>query len=184
MFATLQSLHAQRHRRYHTAAHINACLRHLDAHRDMAARPDLIEIAIWFHDAIYKPFSKTNEIDSAKMAVDFLDGQLPDAEIDAVQSMIELTQSHGHTTDPDTALMLDIDLSILAAPEPIYDQYVRDVRREYRWVPGPIFRKGRAKMLRHFLGMDIIYKTTALRADWETKARVNMARELEMMGLI
>lgn len=182
-FERLQKLHSQRHRRYHTAEHINACIRHLDHYRDLATRPELIEIAIWFHDAIYKPFSKTNEADSAKMAHLFLSGHRPDADVAAVTTMITLTQTHGQTDDPNTALMLDIDLSILATPPEVYDAYVRDIRHEYRWVPGPMFRKGRAKMLRHFLAMDRIYKTDALRAAWDAKARVNMARELVVMNL-
>lgn len=183
MLKTLQRLHSQRHRHYHTATHINACLRHLVARQALATRPDLIEIAIWFHDAVYKPFSKTNEADSAKMARDFLQGHLSETDVATVEIMIILTQTHGQTDDPDTALMLDIDLSILATSSDIYDSYTRDIRREYRWVPGPIFRNGRAKMLRHFLAMDRIYKTDALRSEWDAKARVNMARELMEMGL-
>lgn len=183
MFATLQRLHRQKHRHYHTAAHIQACLRHLDAQHDLAARPDLIEIAIWFHDAVYKPMSKTNEADSAAMARGFLHGHLPDPDVNTVETMILLTQTHGQTTDSDTALMLDIDLSILATPDDVYDHYTQDIRREYRWVPGPMFRKDRAKMLRHFLAMDRIYKTETLRQAWDAKARINMARELTVMGL-
>lgn len=117
------------------------------------------------------------------MARDFLQGHLSETDVTTVETMIILTQTHGQTDDPDTALMLDIDLSILATSSDIYDSYTRDIRREYRWVPGPIFRNGRAKMLRHFLAMDRIYKTDALRSEWDAKARVNMARELVEMGL-
>lgn len=184
IFERLQRLHAQRHRRYHTAEHINACLRHLDERCELAVRPELIEIAIWFHDAIYKPFSKTNEADSAKMARAFLSDHLPEADVTTVTTMIALTQTHGQADNPDTALMLDIDLSILATSPDIYDAYTRDIRREYRWVPGSVFRKGRAKILRHFLATDQIYKTEALRRDWDAKARINMARELSVMNLI
>lgn len=184
MFETLQRLHAQRHRHYHTAQHITACLQHLDTRRSLTNRHDLIEIAIWFHDAVYKPLSKTNEADSAAMACGFLDGHLPSCDVKTVETMILLTQTHGQTDDPDTALMLDIDLSILATPADVYDRYTLDVRREYRWVPGPMFRKGRAKMLRHFLAMDRIYKTETLRREWDALARVNMARELVAKNLI
>lgn len=183
MFETLQRLHSQRHRHYHTAEHINACLRHLDERRALATQLDLIEIAIWFHDAVYKPFSKANEAGSVKMADNFLRGHLPSDDVTTVVTMIKLTQTHGQTDDPDIALMLDIDLSILATPPDVYDGYTRDIRREYRWVPGPMFRKGRAKMLRHFLAMDRIYKTETLRREWDAKARVNMARELTVMSL-
>ena len=180
-FARLQTLHAQRHRHYHTAAHINAMLGHLDRLRSHAKRPDLIELAIWFHDAVYKPMSQTNERDSADMAVAFLSGHLPPDDVETVETMIVLTQTHGDTTDPDTALMLDIDLSILAAPPEAYQRYTEAIRREYRLVPGPLYRRGRAKVLRHFLDMPRIYKTDAVADAWESAARGNLVTELESM---
>lgn len=178
LFETLDRLHAQRHRHYHTAEHIAALLRHLDARRDLAARPDRIELALWFHDAVYKPRSKTNEADSADLARESLAGHLPKQDLDWIDRAIRLTADHGDTDDPDTALMLDLDLSVLAATPEVYDDYTVRIRREYRWVPGPLFRSGRAKVLRHFLAMPRIYKTDALAAEWEGRARQNLAREL------
>ena len=39
-------------RRYHNLSHIDACLKLLDTVRPLAQRPDALELAIWFHDAI------------------------------------------------------------------------------------------------------------------------------------
>ena len=181
-FERLQALHAEPHRHYHTAAHVNALLRHLDAERGHAARPDRIELAIWFHDAVYKPTSKTNEADSAAMARDALAPHLPPGDVDWVDRAIRLTADHGDTDDPDTALMLDLDLSVLGADAEVYDAYTRHVRREYRWVPGPLFRRGRRKVLAHFLAMPRIYKTERLAERWEKRARANMERELERLA--
>ncbi len=179
MFDRLATLHSERHRHYHTATHINAMLGHLDARRDTAARPDLIELAIWFHDAVYKPMSKTNEADSAEMARAYLAGHMEPDAVDWIDETIRLTANHGDTTDPDTALMLDIDLSILATAPDVYSDYTQRIRREYRWVPGPLYRKGRADVLRHFLAMPRIYKTDALADEWEAPARANLQAELE-----
>ena len=181
MFAQLVALHAEPHRAYHTAEHVNALLRHLDAHRDLAARPDIIELAVWFHDAVYNPGSKTNERDSADMAVTFLAPHLPADDVAAVERMIVLTADHGATDDPDTQLMLDIDLSILAAPPEVYQRYTEAIRREYRLVPAPLYRRGRAKVLRHFLDIPRIYKTDAVAEAWEAAARGNLMTELESM---
>ena len=178
MFAQLVALHAEPHRAYHTAEHVNALLRHLDAHRDLAARPDIIELAVWFHDAVYNPGSKTNERDSADMAVTFLAPHLPADDVAAVERMIVLTADHGATDDPDTQLMLDIDLSILAAAPDVYARYTRHVRQEFRRVPSFLFRRGRRKVLRHFLAMPRIYKRDELAALWEDRARANMQAEL------
>ncbi len=181
-FDRLAALHSERHRHYHTAAHINAMLGHLDARADMAERADLIELAIWFHDAVYKPMSKTNEADSADMARDFLHGQMEPDAVDWIDETIRLTANHGDTDDSDTALMLDIDLSILATAPDVYTDYTQRIRREYRWVPGPIYRRGRADVLRHFLAMPRIYKTDALAAEWEAPARDNLAAELQTLA--
>lgn len=72
IYADLIEAHSQTHRAYHTLEHIAACLKHLDQVKDMVDRPDEIELALWFHDAIYQPFSATNEEDSADWAVNLL----------------------------------------------------------------------------------------------------------------
>ncbi len=38
----------------------------------------MVEIAIFFHDIIYRPDSSTNEEDSAKLAVDFINDVVSD----------------------------------------------------------------------------------------------------------
>jgi predicted metal-dependent HD superfamily phosphohydrolase len=180
--AHLLKAYSERHRHYHTVEHLEACLAHLDEHWGEAARPELIEIALWFHDAVYRPMSKTNEADSAALARRFLAGQMDEARIEWVETAIQLTQNHGETDDPDTKLLLDIDLAILGAPPHVYETYVGHVRREFRWVPRPMFRKGRARILRHFLDMPQIYKTDRLAALLESRARDNLSGELRRIG--
>lgn len=180
-FELLDAAHAEPQRAYHTATHIKACLHHLDARRDLAERPDHIELALWFHDAIYKPMSKTNEADSADLAREHLGHHLSAEDMEWIDQAIRLTQTHGKSDDPDTQLLLDIDLSILAASPETYDQYTRDIRFEYRWVPGPLYRKGRRDVLRHFLDMRRIYKRDLLAEEWEAPARLNLSREMEQL---
>lgn len=51
-----------------------------------------------------------------------------------------------------TAVMLDIDLSVLGGREHAqYEVYERQIRREYAHVPWVDYRAGRAKVLNHFL---------------------------------
>ena len=181
-FNHLDRAHAERHRAYHTAEHIRACFRRLDERYNLARRPDRIELALWFHDAVYKPMSKTNEADSAALARDQLAPHLSEGDLDWIDQAICLTQTHGETTDSDTRLLLDIDLSILGANHDVYDTYRRNIRQEYKWVPGPLYRKGRRTVLEHFLSMDHIYKRAETRADWEAQARDNLSRELEQLN--
>ncbi|HKH20109.1 MAG TPA: hypothetical protein VKB53_04265 [Gammaproteobacteria bacterium] len=41
------------HRKYHTMQHLNECFDKLQEIRAAAVHPDEIELALWFHDAIY-----------------------------------------------------------------------------------------------------------------------------------
>jgi predicted metal-dependent HD superfamily phosphohydrolase len=41
-------------RRYHTLQHLRECLGHLEAVLDQVPDPAAIELALWFHDAVYE----------------------------------------------------------------------------------------------------------------------------------
>ena len=63
IFDKLVKAHAEPQRAYHTLDHIAACLRHLDGVKSKTVRLQEIEMALRFHDAVYQPFSATNEED-------------------------------------------------------------------------------------------------------------------------
>ena len=65
-----------------------------------------------------------------------------------VADLILATKHAAVPTDADARLVVDIDLSILGSAEERFDRYERDVRREYRWVPGFIYRRKRAEAFR------------------------------------
>ena len=67
-FERLRGAYAEPHRYYHTFKHIAACLEELDAARGLAAVFHEVEIALWFHDAVYAPTSTDNERRSAEWA--------------------------------------------------------------------------------------------------------------------
>jgi len=52
------------------------------------------------------------------------------------------------------------------------------VRQEYSHVPEPMFRSGRATVLKALEAMPRLYRTPAGRERWEGAARANLAREL------
>ncbi len=178
-YTSLIKEHADKTRAYHTLDHIAACLRHLDTVRDITDRPDEIEMALWFHDAVYQPFSKTNEDDSAEWAADWLqDRGAPRDVFCRVADLILATKSHKAHEDTDTQFMLDIDLSILGTDADTYDEFELNIRREYRHVPAFIFRKKRKAILEGFLKRDRLYMTGYFHDKFESSARINLIRTI------
>ena len=62
--------YAEPHRHYHTLQHLDACFAHFDAVRHQAVHPEEVELALWFHDAVYEIRDPTNETKSADWARD------------------------------------------------------------------------------------------------------------------
>lgn len=178
----LIAAHAQKHRAYHTLDHIAACLRHLDTIQNEMDKPEEVEMALWFHDAVYEPFSSTNEEDSAEWAADWLQERgAENAVITRIADHILDTKSHDTPDSLDGRYMLDIDLSILGTPPDIYDEFELNVRREYKRVPGFIFRKKRKAILEGFLAREQIYATEYFREKLERQARVNLVRAVSQL---
>src|SRR5438128_125494 len=65
----LSKRYAETHRAYHTIEHIVHCLDELEEARSLAADPVAVEMALWYHDAVYDPRSTNNEARSADMAL-------------------------------------------------------------------------------------------------------------------
>lgn len=165
------------HRAYHTAEHIEACLAHLERVKTELDRPHEVRLALWFHDAVYKIFSGTNEKDSADWAVKFLrENKAADDVIARIENLILITEHHANPSTKDEEFMLDIDLSILGAPKDVYDQFEINVRKEYKRVPKFVFRKKRKEILQSFLDMERVYKTEVFNAELEKTARENLRR--------
>jgi len=108
-YGALIKAHAEPHRAYHTLDHIAACLRHLDDVREQTDRPDEIEMALWFHDAVYAPFSATNEEDSAEWAADWLQERgLDKAATARIADYILETKSHDAPSTLDGRSMINL----------------------------------------------------------------------------
>lgn len=54
-WTVLHALYTDERRHYHTLHHVMACLEALDSIREEIDDPALVELALWFHDAIYLP---------------------------------------------------------------------------------------------------------------------------------
>lgn len=174
-FDSLRAAYSEPHRAYHTAEHLSACLRHLDEAADSAGAPDEIEIALWFHDAVYKTRAQDNERRSARWAVDFLGSAGASKDVTGrVERHIIATEHSAVPSEPDSALLVDIDLAILGSPADVYRVFETNIRREYKWVPGPLFRRKRAEVLSAFVKRPRIYATDRFHDRYEAAARRNL----------
>lgn len=178
-YTALIHAHGEKHRAYHTLDHIAACLRHLDDVKDQLTHPNEVEMALWFHDAIYEPFSGTNEEDSAEWAADWLqDMGLEKVAFIRIADHILATKTHDKPKSLDARFMLDIDLSILGSSPDVYDEFELNIRREYRRVPAFIFRKKRKAILEGFLKRESIFGTQHFQDTLESQARINLLRAI------
>lgn len=169
-------------RHYHNLEHLRQCLAEFDGVRDLCGRPDAVEAAIFYHDAVYEPAGQENEERSARLAAETLRAHgVGETFCQSVAELILVTRHADDPPDDDGRLLADIDLSILGRPPEEFDAYERAIRREYAAVPGEQFRAGRAAILRRLLERPALYATDVFREKYEVAARANLKRSLEKL---
>ena len=175
----LRAHYAESHRAYHTLEHIHSCLQLLDSVKPELEDPRSVELALWYHDVIYDPRADDNEEQSAQMARDELAalGETVDCQGE-VARMIRMTKHPSEPQTRDDCFLLDIDLSILGADPEVFDEYERQIRFEYQWVPEVVYREKRAEVLKLFLRQPAIYRTSPFHGAREGQARKNIQKAL------
>ena len=170
-------------RAYHTMRHVGEMLLVIEEYRSLLEDYDAVAFAAWFHDVIYDSRAGGNEERSAVLARRILSRlQVPSRIINRTAELILMTAAHSSTdTSFDSRLFIDADLSILGAAPERYEEYRRDIRREYSWLGDAEYRQGRAEVLRRFLDRPRLYLTDELHDRLEARARKNMTAELESM---
>jgi len=183
-FDILDTHYAESHRYYHTARHISECLAEFDGASHLAAQPVAVELALWFHDAIYDTRAADNEEQSARLAQRCLENAGAGSDLQAaMRDLVLVTKAHEGSSHPDAPLLVDIDLSILGASHERFFEYEDQIRQEYAWVHEDIFRTKRAEILERFLARDVIYRTPKFYQTHEKPARANLRASLERLRL-
>jgi predicted metal-dependent HD superfamily phosphohydrolase len=179
LYASLLERYREPQRHYHTLQHLGECLAMFDEVRGLAQRPHEVELALWFHDAIYEVKGSDNEVRSADWArTAQLQAGVDADSADRVHALIMATL---HTAMPvlaDEQLLVDIDLSILGAEAERFAEYERQIRQEYSFVPKWLFRRKRRAILQGFLDRPAIYGTAHFRAKLEQRARENLRQAI------
>lgn len=190
--ATLDAAYREPQRGYHDWSHIADLLTKLDELKALAVRPDLIAAAIFWHDAVYVTRTADGllraDAENVRASAALFErySLFDKADADAIHDMIMATASHlkaramtehypGFARDLD--LFLDLDLSSLAAPWPVFENNLERLRFEYAWVPEPLFCLGRLQMIETFAARgDALYRLEETRARWSETARDNLDR--------
>lgn len=175
-------------RPYHNLSHISDCLKNLDEVRTSCSNPDQIELALWFHDAIYESWSNDNEYRSGLLANFFITKLMElDPSLGTRVHQLIITTTHiwpPKTFGKDEGVMVDIDLVPLGAYQSQFELNSKKIRTEYQWVqPESRYRKERANILEKFLKRSFIYYTWHFREKYEAQARNNLEREIERLRI-
>lgn len=179
LFARLVAAYQQPQRQYHTLVHLRECLARLEPVLELAPHPGEVELALWFHDAVYEVRGQDNELQSAQWARrSVLQAGASAATADRIHALVMVTRHDALPVGADEQLLVDVDLSILGALPERFDEYERLVQAEYAWVPGWMFRGKRRAILEGFLARPLIFNTAHFRTLLEARARENLQRSI------
>jgi len=179
VYPILIDRYCEPHRKYHTLQHLDECFEKFSELRNLGSRPAEIELAIWFHDAIYDTSRQDNEERSAEWARATLENaNVPGKITERIFSLIISTQHGSMPSDNDAAILADVDLSILGADITRFEEYERQIREEYSFVPTYVFLAKRKEILLNILDWPRIYTTSTFFERYEQQARINIKSSL------
>jgi len=193
VYADLDRRHREPWRFYHTWDHIADCLAGLNAAHGLCDRPEAVELALWFHDAVYDPRAGDNEARSADLLREAAARLGVDAGLAAASAGLVLATAHLAETGAqlgqgspvsarDAAAIRDLDLAILGAPPARFAVYEAAVRREYGFLSEAAWRAGRSRVLRAFLERPRIFLTGGFHDRLERQARANLEDSLRRLA--
>lgn len=174
--------YSQPERTYHNLQHLEEVLHAFDKYVPMHA-PREIELALWFHDAVYEPMATNNEERSADLFLKLSHRlKLSHHQEHGIKMAIMATK---HDALPMTIVdkyVVDADLSILGAEPARFDEYERQVRAEFTSVTNSEWKTGRTRLLQSFLDREWIFSTFVFRGAFEAQARKNLKLSLARLS--
>lgn len=170
-------------RHYHNLDHLEDVYYQLEPIKCQISNWNMVLFSIFYHDIIYNTLRSNNEEKSAELAEKRMTQiSMAKGEIALCIQHILATKSHIVSSDNDTNYFTDADLSILGQSWSRYDRYANNIRKEYAIYPDVLYNSGRKKVLQHFIKMNRIYKTPFFYEKYEAQAKVNLQKELDILG--
>jgi len=172
---------------YHTLSHLRHMLSVLDGQQKRVQRPELVCMAVFFHDVIYVPTRGDNEEQSAALFRDFSAdvGCISKDDVETVAAWILHTaEHHKETAEGDRALFLDSDLAVLALSPSRYATYAEKIRREYAHKPNLEYLEGRFAVLSRMAQLPTLYHDPELAREMQPRAKANLDGELKALAAL
>eukprot|EP00897_Mesotaenium_endlicherianum_P004119 jgi/Mesen1/3735/ME000204S02996 len=183
----LEGRYGEGQRHYHSLAHVQALFRLYHEYAHFIQDPAAVQLAIFFHDAVYDPCCTVkggNERASADLFDDFAaEASLPSTLAQEVRKYIEQTSDHlaAHGASGDLAWFLDLDMAVLGSPTDEYRAYADAIRKEYGHIDDAKFARGRRNFLQALLDAPQVFHTKPMQAMLAGKLRNNVLAELAQL---
>ena len=172
--------YAEPHRHYHDKGHLAHCLEQLDMAAGEIDRPNLVEMAIWFHDVVNDPGSSGNEQQSAELFRQVADAVIDADDIDRVVELILVTTHRQRPDIPDHQFICDIDLASFGCPWECFINDTDAVKAEFQG-PDEDYYRGKKAFLKSLLERPRIFLSDFFNQRYENQARDNIHRLLSLI---
>lgn len=180
IYDELIAAYSEKQRAYHTVQHLYECLSLYELIRSELNDPYSVALALWFHDAVYNPEAKDNELKSVELFEQAMAQDLSSDTLEKIKRWILATQKHALTDETDLQFLLDIDLAILAATPERFMEYEQQIQQEYSWVDPQVYSTKRKEVLTHFYQTKLLYQTAYFQKNFELRAKQNLKQILDI----
>lgn len=165
--------YCESHRYYHSLKHISELFSKLNLWNLNKKQIQILSMAIIFHDIVYDPKSTNNEELSNELFLQYFEKY---ENADRVSKLILATKNHSSSPvgeDPLLDIFLDLDLSILGSAPIEYENYEKNIKEEYNFVPESIFTQKRAEIMK---SLQVPYRTVEAQTAWGLNRANNLAK--------
>jgi predicted metal-dependent HD superfamily phosphohydrolase len=168
----LTKAYTEPHRHYHTLEHITNMF--MVASEYNVALTTSQTLAIWWHDFVYDPKSKTNEADSADYMMAYIGKHY--RPIFTVKRIILDTITHVSSFD-ESKVVLDLDLCGLGSDWDTFQHNTNMIRKEFSHLSNVEWMQGRLNWISAFVTRPRIFYTDWAHEAFDEAARSNLTNE-------
>jgi predicted metal-dependent HD superfamily phosphohydrolase len=182
VFADLRDRLGTRGRHYHNLGHIDDCLVRFDEVAPLLVDRDAVELALWFHDAVYEPGDPDNERRSAQLFLDQSAGALPRFRW-RVCALILTTRRVRTPRSNDCKFIDDIDLAGFGLPWRDFAHNGDLLRREFAHQTDAEYYRGLSAFLHALRRRPRFFRTDWFARRLEKRAQANLDRLLSEIAV-